>query len=67
MQVVTDFLELAKKALKNGDYFSPIMLAVYLFIFFLLMFVMVLATPQEEVRRPRMAAAKDVDGADKAD
>jgi hypothetical protein len=64
---VTDFLDLAKKAAKNGDYFSPIMLAVYLFIFFLLMFVVVLITPQEEVRRPRMVATKEVDGADKAE
>jgi hypothetical protein len=53
--------------LKNGDYFSPVMLALYLFIFFILMFVIVLVTPQEQVRRPRMAAPKDVDGADKAE
>jgi len=43
------------------------MLAVYLFLFFLLIFVVVLVSPQEDVRRPRMAAAKDVDGADKTE
>jgi len=58
-KVFEQFFELIFKNIKSGDFFSPVMLAMYVLLVFIGMFVLVLAIPAEDVPPPRMASKKE--------
>jgi len=56
VKIFEEFKDIISKTIARGDFFSPIMIAIYLFLLLLFVFILMLILPGETVPKPRMKA-----------